>query len=400
MSTRFPLRLLYTMAVVLAVLAMLFLMLIVTLKISGLLLSEPDKEPRAETTTVITNAKAGGAEREPDCNGDLGMYRATKGLKGRVAYTCKGDAYLMTLATGDVARLSHGARFVRQLAWSPDGSRVAHDVYGEGAIELTTLGRDSSRRLDIRSQAGDLDWSPDGESIAFLDNTGFDGKGGLAVIDTDGTGLKTIVNESQDLFGGPIVGLDWSPDGEKILFQSTVASGGGVGLYTIKPDGTELAQIFGNRVVREILDTSLLYWEDPTYSPDGRWIAFVNNSTSHEDPDRRSQLFVMDAHGMNLRRVTSEPGEKFLASWSTPGGSGARRPPERLCSPACIPPASCLPLAADSSRASTRCQEGRLRRSFARRIVRTAHSRSSPTAGDSGKRATTASTPRAAERCA
>ena len=92
-----------------------------------------------------------------------------------------------------------------------------------------------------------------------------------------------------------------------------------MGLYTIKPDGTELTQIFGNRVVREIPDTSLLYWEDPTYSPDGRWIAFVNNSTSHEDPDRRSQLFVLDAHGMNLRRVTSEPREKILASWSPDG---------------------------------------------------------------------------------
>ena len=227
MSTRFPLRLLYTMAVVLGVRAILFLMLMMTLRIFGLL--QPREVPRAENTTVDTSVRAEDTRREPDCNGKPGMYRATKGLKGRIVYTCEGDAYALTIATGDVARLSYGARFVRQLAWSPDGSRVVHDVYGEGDIELTTLGRDGSRRLDIRSQAGNLDWSPDGESIAFLDNTGFDGKDGLAVIDTAGTGLKTIVNESQDLFGGPIVGLDWSPDGEKILFQSTVASGGGRG---------------------------------------------------------------------------------------------------------------------------------------------------------------------------
>ncbi len=318
MGTWLPLRLLYTMAVVLAVLAMLSLTLLLAMKISGLLRSGPDEAPREGTATVVRAARAEDTAREPDCNGNPGAYRAT-GLKGTIVYTCEGDAYAMTLTTGEVALLSHGSRFVRQVAWSPDGSRVAYDAYAEGGIELTTLGSDSSRRLDTRSQAGDLDWSPDGESIAFLKNTGFDGKDGLSVINADGTGLRTIVNESRDLTGWPILGLDWSPDGEKILFQSTVPSGVGVGLYTIQPDGTGLIQIFGNRVVKEIPETSQLYWENPTYSPDGRRIAFVNNGASHEDPDGRSQLFVMDALGTDVRQVTSQPGEKFLASWSPDG---------------------------------------------------------------------------------
>ena len=313
MGTRLPLKLLYTLAVVLAVLAVLSLTLLMALEISGLLMPEPDEAQRAETATL---ARDEAPAREPDCNGNPGAYRAT-GLKGRIFYTCEGDAYAMTLATGEVEPLSSGSRFVGQIAWSPDGTRVAHDAYAEGGIKLAALDGENSRRLDTRSQAGDLDWSPDGESIAFLNNTGFDSKDGLAVINADGTGLKTIVDESGDSISWPIFGLDWSPDGEKILFQATVSSG--VGLYTVQPDGTDLTQIFGNRVVRELPETSQLYWQDPTYSPDGRRIAFVNNSTPHEDPDSRFQLFVMDALGTNIRQVTSEPGEKFFASWAPDG---------------------------------------------------------------------------------
>jgi|SRR5829696_4999556 len=107
MGTRLPLRLLYTMAVVLAVLAMLSLTLLLAMKISGLLRSEPDEAPREETTTVFRAARAEDTAREPDCNGNPGAYRAT-GLKGKVVYTCEGDAYVMTLTTGEVALLSHG----------------------------------------------------------------------------------------------------------------------------------------------------------------------------------------------------------------------------------------------------------------------------------------------------
>ncbi len=318
MGTRIPLKLLYTMAVILAALAMLFLILTMALKISDLLLSRLSEPSRAETTTVVEATQAEDPVREPDCNGNPDLYRA-KGLSGRIAYTCQGNAYVMPLATGEVARLSHDSEFIWQLAWSPDGTKVAYDRYGEGYIEVTTLDRESSYRLDAYSQAGDLDWSPDGESIAFLNNTGSDDEDGLAAVNTDGTGLRTIASESEDLIGWPILGLDWSPDGKRILFQSTVPSGAGVALYTVKPDGTGLTQIFGNYVVREIPETSLLHWDEPTYSPDGRRIAFVNNSTSHKDPDRRSQIFVMNANGRNIQQVTSEPGEKFLASWSPDG---------------------------------------------------------------------------------
>ena len=95
MGTRFPHRLLYTMAVFLAVLTMLFLILSMALKIY--------------------------------CDGSSALYDAD-GLTGRIAYVCNGDIYRMDLATGEVARLSQGANYP-WFDWSPDGEKIAWPVH-------------------------------------------------------------------------------------------------------------------------------------------------------------------------------------------------------------------------------------------------------------------------------
>lgn len=73
MGTRIPLRLLYTMAVILAALAMLLLTLTMVLKISGLLGSSssprPEVEPRVETTVVERTVTVEKPEDERKCGG-------------------------------------------------------------------------------------------------------------------------------------------------------------------------------------------------------------------------------------------------------------------------------------------------------------------------------------------
>ncbi len=277
-------------------------------------------ERRAATAPApaIEAAPAGNVASEAGCDGGWPGTDHTEGLSGRISYTCDGDAYVMELATGEVERLSHGRGLLRRLAWSPDGTKVAYTDHGADGIRVAVPDGESSRELG-GAPAGDLEWSPDGRSIAFLGSARTGDEKGLVVVGAAGAGLRTIVSKDEDLKGRPIFELDWSPDGERILFETIEPSGGYVALYTIRADGTDLEQVFGNRVVKEISEPSQKYWDDIGYSPRGQEIAFVNNGTSDEDPEKRSQIFVMSAGGTNVRQLTTEPGEKFFASWSPDG---------------------------------------------------------------------------------
>ena len=61
-----------------------------------------------------------------------------------------------------------------QLAWSPDGSKIAHDA--EGKIWITRLegGAPEELRTGLPEDAsiGDFSWSPNGEKIVFVGSIG------------------------------------------------------------------------------------------------------------------------------------------------------------------------------------------------------------------------------------
>ena len=53
-------------------------------------------------------------------------------------------------------------------------------------------------------------------------------------------------------------------------------------------------------------------WQ-PAWSPDGEKIAFSSN------PDGNGDIFVMDADGSNIRRLTHTPDGEQFPSWSPDG---------------------------------------------------------------------------------
>ena len=77
----------------------------------------------------------------------------------------------------------------------------------------------------------------------------------------------------------------WSPGGERLTFR---VDGNGRHLYAMNPDGSELRQLTSG-ASRNI---------DPAWSPDGYHIAFSSNRTGNYE------LYIMDADGSNVRRVT------------------------------------------------------------------------------------------------
>lgn len=96
-------------------------------------------------------------------------------------------------------------------------------------------------------------------------------------------------------------GASWSPDGKRVAF--TMSVDGNPEIYVVNADGSEL-----KRLTRaQGIDVS------PAWSPDGKRIAFV--SDRHGTP----QIFVMDENGENVERLTRQGNYNQTPAWSPRG---------------------------------------------------------------------------------
>lgn len=307
MGTRLPHRLLYTMAVILAVLTALFLILTMALKISDLLVSSSSSQ-----TKNVSRIEARTVEKTEvgyDCDGSPALYDA-EGLTGRIAYVCNGDIYRMDLATGEVARLSHGANYL-WFDWSPDGEKIAWADHEFGNLWVADAGSASQSPQGSESLATFPEWSPDSKTLAFISTGKPDKLAGLATIPVNSTGFrqKTILSQDEDLDGGSVRSMDWSPDGKKLVFSVDGPPGAKRGLYTVNTDGTNLTNISWPKTNVGENDR---YWWDPTYSPDGKRIAFVKGWDDY-------QIYTINPDGTDARQVTYDVGGYEIQSWSPNG---------------------------------------------------------------------------------
>ena len=92
----------------------------------------------------------------------------------------------------------------------------------------------------------------------------------------------------------------WSPDGRHIAFSSW-RDGDDYEIYVMEADGSNPRRL--------TTDSGF----SPTWSPDGRYIAFSSWR------DGYSEIYVMDADGSNPRRLTDRSGDNYSPTWSPDG---------------------------------------------------------------------------------
>jgi Tol biopolymer transport system component len=175
------------------------------------------------------------------------------------------------------------------------------------------MNADGSNRIQVlhidgSSAEGDataVAWSPDGKSIVFTTLSGSIQTVGLV------TGDRTVITSetmAHKTYYAPVYWPCCSPDGTKILFTASFhetppPSNAYIQLFVVNVDGGNLTKLNPNGV-----DDDGASW-----SPDGSRIVFASLR------DGSSDIYIMDADGTNAVRLTNDANSKRRPVWSPDG---------------------------------------------------------------------------------
>jgi TolB protein len=258
------------------------------------------------------------------------------------------------IRVGPLCRLTDDGLDKQRPCWAPDGRRLLFARYErDGAhiwqfmLDLKEPKSPPRRLTDRKTPEYNGAFSPDGTRVLFAAITlsGTQGNLDIAVINADGSGLKTLVGD-----GGQLAHQDWpswSPDGRRIVFSSThegnqeiytaAADGanlvrltqspgvdahpawsldgksiafatdrwGGLELASVRPDGTHLARLTKSSGLDDY----------PAYSPDGSRLAFVSNR------DGQFEIYVAASDGSRPFNLSRHPLRDTFPTWK-PDGRG------------------------------------------------------------------------------
>ena len=196
-------------------------------------------------------------------------------------------------------------------AWSPDGAQIAFFRYTDdlNIRDIYAMNADGSDIKQLTSgPENDIHptWSPDGKQIAFQRSVWEekDGKwkeisSAIYVMNSDGSDVRTLSEKGPPFFHG---NPDWSPDGEEIAFEHPLPGDQvAADIWVIDADGSDWVKL-DNRAKL-----------DPAWSPDGKSIAVTGWSGN------LAGIYVMDADGGNIQRLTELGSQARSPAWSSDG---------------------------------------------------------------------------------
>nr|MBA3405557.1 serine/threonine-protein kinase [Gemmatimonadaceae bacterium] len=161
------------------------------------------------------------------------------------------------------------------LALSPDGRRLAVTVFDRSGariwIKQLDYGPAQKLTLDGRSD-GYPAWTPDGTRVSYFSDVR-DVHLDLWLKKADASAQAVQLEK----FRNPVES-EWSPDGQWLIFRTSVQNGGKGDIFAIRP---------GRDSVPTPIVVTPFAEQYPAISPDGHWLAYASNETG------RNEIYVV-----------------------------------------------------------------------------------------------------------
>jgi Tol biopolymer transport system component len=232
-----------------------------------------------------------------------------KTATGRIVYQSDQsgsmELYLLDLASMESVQLTHNTFVDYSPTYIPTLNKIGYVSDREDGTNLYTMNLDGSGEQAVFPQSMLLDypdWSPDGKLIAASYTEACD--------DTAPCNFDLYILDPATLLSTRLSTTptsewvpQWSPDGQKIIFSSDRDGDGEI--FVVNADGSNLVKLTDNSN----------YDGRPRWSPDGTLISF---ETDREGTDW--DIYIMNADGSHPRPVmSSTDSNEWLQSWSPDG---------------------------------------------------------------------------------
>jgi len=274
-------------------------------------------QTRPDGALRLTTPPPGASDQNPAFSPDGSRLVFTRFENGYNAGPA--GLFLLDLDSGQVARLTpvedQDNVNLPGAAWIAPTGGEGRIVFASDRLEADDLWRiapDGAGFSRITTHAGppayiEPSWSPDGQWIVFeasASGASPDGSvGKIWKVRADGTGLTPFTSAPGFDDRQP----NWSPAGDRILFQRRALPGGDWDVYTIVPDGSDLHNVTNKPAVDDT---------DASWSPNGAHIVYSTDNGNLPTPN----IFVIPATGGQPVRITSsDTHEDSAPSWSPDG---------------------------------------------------------------------------------
>jgi Tol biopolymer transport system component len=251
-----------------------------------------DLQVRKLTSPPVPSTGDWSAEYSPDGK-RIALIRSTKDVE---------DIYVMSSSGGDPHRLTFDNRLLAGVAWTPDSKEIIFSSNRGGAswgLWHIPVRGGAPERLGVGSDRAMMPTvSLKGHRLAYANEYWTESIWRIAIGPGHRAGKPEKLISSSMQEEGP----QYSPDGKRIVFQSTRS--GSYEIWRADVDGSNVVQLtsFGGPLTGT-----------PRWSPDGRQIAFDSRPGAHPN------IHVINADGGPVRRFTNDTSDDAVPSWSHDG---------------------------------------------------------------------------------